>query len=108
MTVFTYSFAWAAHEVIAVNSDAIKKIDKEIEEIKKKESIPKQVNDTPENCPVDNLDKRRQKKCRYNNGGYCKYESKCRFIHPENCKNHLNDKKCEDNNCPFRHHKMCK
>ena len=62
----------------------------------------------PENSPVDNLDKLRQKKCRYNNGGYCKYESKCRFIHPENCKNHLNDKKCEDNNCPFRHHKMCK
>ena len=53
--------------------------------------------------------KRKRKKCRYYNRGFCKYATKCKFLHPtETCKVYLSDKICDKSDCDFRHQKLCK
>ena len=43
--------------------------------------------------------------CRYYDNGYCRFETKCRFVHPkENC----NQKKCQNSRCEKRHPKPCR
>ena len=49
------------------------------------------------------------KKWRHFNGGYCKYKGRCKFVHPrELCEEYLSNMKCEVNDCPHRHPKICK
>ena len=45
-----------------------------------------------------------REKCKYFNSGYCKYQDKCRFLHPkEEC-----DQKCKLKNCMKRPTKPCR
>ena len=49
------------------------------------------------------------KRCRYDNGGYCKYQNRCKFKHFQTvCEMFLKDGKCEDKNCDNRHPKICR
>ena len=83
--------------------DEIKRLDSEILQIKK-DSEENKVNDKL----IQNGDQKKRDKCKYYNGGYCKYKERCRFRHPgEVCKNHLTGK-CEVEKCPDRHPKPCK
>ena len=51
----------------------------------------------------DGVVNKTKKKCRYSNGGYCKYKEKCRFKHPTKiCEDHRKGK-CVGSRCPFRH-----
>ena len=99
-------------EVLVANSNAIKRIDREIVEITSKKSVPivdtleerigKEVNE------VNNVIKGKRK-CRYFNGGYCKYKHKCRYIHPKHiCDEFLKGQKCENKECSDRHPRECK
>ena len=101
-------------EVIVANSVAIKKIETEIIEITKKNNC--------ENVKKEDLEsftgvkkvksvmvKEGKKKCRYFNRGYCRYKSKCRYVHPERiCTEHDRNKKCDIKECADRHPKTCK
>ena len=52
---------------------------------------------------------RKTKRCRYFKRGYCKYNSKCRFVHPEgSCDDYLLNEKCEIRECNQQHPKQCK
>lgn len=103
--------------VIVANGDAIKRIDEEIKELTKKTDVIIQTEEavgsssreeTREGYDVSSRVTKR-KRCRYYNRGYCKYELKCRFIHPtEICKEHMQSKKCININCGGRHPKRCK
>ena len=99
-------------EALAANSDAIKRIDKEIVEITGKESVPNVdtlKNSTKDEIKEDNIAKKAKRKCRYFNGGYCKYKQKCRYIHPKDiCKEYIQNQKCEDKECLDRHPRECK
>ena len=131
-------------EVIVANSDAIRRIDKEIEKLSKKEtenvnitgekkdnditvksktkhtanqvmdvgtttSVDKALNGAIEKDYVDVVRKPRRKKCRYFDRGFCKFTSKCRYIHPENiCNSYRSIQKCDQRDCPNRHPKFCK
>ena len=45
-----------------------------------------------------------REKCKYFNSGYCKYQDRCKLLHPkENC-----DYKCKIKNCMKRHIKPCR
>ena len=45
-----------------------------------------------------------REKCKYFNTGYCKYQDKCKSLHPkEEC-----DKKCKQNTCMKCHLKPCR
>ena len=46
-----------------------------------------------------------REKCQhFNSSGYCKYQDKCRLLHPkEKC-----DNKCKLMNCMKRHNKPCR
>ena len=118
------------HESITKNGEAIKMLDKEIKHILEEKSnkeicrkelddaittlneeIIKIQNDKKENKVTGEVVntgelKKEVKKCKYNNTGYCKYKSKCRFRHPQVvCK----DIKCKGGNeCEKRHPKACK
>ena len=74
--------------VIVANGDAIKRIDEEIKELTKKteEAVGSSSREeTREGYDVSSRVTKR-KRCRYYNRGYCKYELKCRFMHPtETC-----------------------
>ena len=100
----------AIDAILVANSDAIKRIDKEIKSIvcdKTKVTVNK---DTEDNVVSEDNDKKIQRKCKFYNAGYCKYKHKrCRFLHPENiCKAYLKDLNCETKNCVDRHPRMCK
>ena len=72
-------------KVIAANAEAIKRLDEEL--IKKREGnvVKENRKDTNEmNGKNENNEKKKTKICRYFNRGYCKYKSKCRFVHPRN------------------------
>ena len=89
--------------VIEANSDAIKRIDVEILNIKndkaKADISDKNVKE------VTNKDK----KCKYFDKGYCKYKSECKFAHPDKiCKDYLEGRKCDLKTCKARHPKVCK
>ena len=49
------------------------------------------------------------KKCRYYNRGFCKYEGKCKFYHPEIvCEEYLQDGLCRQKKCEKRHPRHCR
>ena len=95
-------------EVIVANSDAIRRIEKEIKMITTAKSVVEIVKDTSEGGEV--VRNRKTQKCRYYNRGYCKYTEKCRFIHPKNsiCGEYLKNQKCDKEECCERHPKTCK
>ena len=98
-------------EIIVANADAIKRMDREMKEIKEKKQEQKAPIDTPENeiGDGDGEVKTVKKKCRYFNRGFCKYKTKCRFVHPKQiCQQHTKDNKCEKRYCQDRHPKTCK
>ena len=59
-------------KAIAANSAAISKIDKEIQTAAK---VTEDANNEDQNEVI------KPKKCRYNNCGFCKYKTKCRYTH---------------------------
>ena len=65
---------------MVANSEAIKKIDNEIEKMQ----------DASLKADLEKEDKKlenKKKKCRYSNSGHCKYKMDCKFSHPkEVCK----------------------
>ena len=90
-------------KVIAANNDAIKRIDSEILKIKSDEA--KADSDKHKDAKLKDTEKR----CRYYNGGHCKYKLKCKFVHAkEICKKVLDGKKCYEKACIGRHPKICK
>ena len=119
-------------EILVANSDAIKRIDKEIEsmvqnkakadetrakcsEEKHKKSELKTNFEAKGNAEKANGDGdnssvgKTKKKCKFFNRGFCKYSNKCRFGHPlDVCKDYLRDYKCERKECCDRHPKRCK
>jgi hypothetical protein len=66
--------------LVVANSEAIKKIDNEIEKMQ----------DASLKADLEKEDKKlenKKKKCRYSNSGHCKYKMDCKFSHPkEVCK----------------------
>ena len=105
-------------EVIVANADAIKIIKKEIakmEQAKYNEaSNDLHVTESREGHKDVLLDvkvdvKKKPKKCRYFNRGYCKYKTKCRFTHLLGlCSQYLQTGKCGKSECDKRHPKSCK
>ena len=52
---------------------------------------------------------KRRKKCRYNDGGFCKSGSNCQYYHSDIiCEKFLQDGKCSLTGCKERHPKNCK
>ena len=117
-------------ESISANSDAMKRLDKEIKNIlkdkNKKDNHKKEVDEAmsrldnkivqikvaakkSKDDTSNSSDKtQREKRCRYYNFGFCKYRGKCRFNHPkEVCQTYI-EGKCEDKSCQKRHPKACK
>ena len=101
-------------EVLAANSEAIKRIDREIAKRQNTETVNIAASVTPKEA-VDNARKdvvnvgQMTKKCRYFNIGYCKYNKKCRFYHPEHiCEDYLKYNGCENKECNKRHPRKCK
>ena len=111
-------------KAIAANSDAIMRIDKEIINLSKaKENISIRENleneiveevgvmDDPKDENGESVDEIsfNKKKCRYYNGGYCKFKNKCRYYHPGSiCQSWYGGKKCCQKECSCRHPKYCK
>ena len=99
------------NEVIDTNADAIRRIDQELKKSKFEsksgtKNTPKEGNDYTTEVVNLNMGKR---KCRYFNKGYCKYNQKCRFVHPSGiCTDYIENKKCEKEECSSRHPKQCK
>jgi hypothetical protein len=63
--------------IIAANVDTIKRIEQEMNELKRnqpKQKAPKDTNDKEINASVV---KSVKKRCRYFNTGFCKYTTKC-------------------------------
>lgn len=90
-------------QIIEANSDAIKRIDAEIVNFKNDKSKA----DSSE--IDDNKVEKKSKKCKYFNGGHCKYKSECKFSHPKDtCKLYLEGRKCDQKVCNQRHPKVCK
>ena len=81
-------------EVIAANSDEIKRIDNEIlmfQNDKAEADSNKKEDDKVENTA---------KKYSYFNRGHCKYKLECRFTHPEEtCETYLGGKICYEKLC---------
>ena len=100
-------------EILVANTDAIKRINKELLEVEGK--IKKQKLEEVESIksPIEiigNVVKQGMKrKCRYNNRGHCRYRDRCKYYHSENiCKTYLEYQKCDDKSCSDRHPKVCK
>ena len=113
-------------------SDIVKRLDKEIKNIlkdkPKKESSKKEVEEAikqleeevlklkeigkgskpSEDIQKPNDKEKSEKKCKYFNVGYCKYNEKCRFIHPKEICEKYPEGKCNGSNCLDRHPKPCK
>ena len=119
------------NKTIEKNTDAIKKLDEDIRNIlhdkTEKESKRKETDDAiiklkneiqsirnskeeTSDGTHDNLVKNKKDiKCRYFNCGFCKYKSKCKFMHPlEVCEMHMEGNQCKDSRCSKRHPKPCK
>ena len=87
-------------KAIAANSAAISKIDKEIQTAAK---VTEDANNEDQNEVI------KPKKCRYNNCGFCKYKTKCRYTHSKHiCKSHALNQRCEIKDCGDRHPVVCK
>lgn len=98
-------------EVLAANSAAIKRIDREIVEITSKKSVPPVDASTDSKDEVKEVDnvKKAKRKCRYFNGGYCKYKQKCRYTHPKDiCEEFIKNQRCDNKECSYRHPRECK
>ena len=120
-----------AEHCIVRNAEAVKRLDKEIETIvkdkSKKDDDKKRVDEAikrldeemvklrrDKKCdssekPLDTNEKRKkERKCKYFNCGYCKYKDKCKFSHANKvCEKYL-EGKCDGSECPDRHPKKCK
>ena len=49
------------------------------------------------------------RKCRYYNRGFCKFEQKCKFGHPKLvCEEYVQDGLCLEKKCPKRHPRHCR
>ena len=94
-------------EVIVENSDAIKRIDREMKQIMdKKCDTTNHDSDKDEEEPKDKVNKIQRRKCRYFDRGFCKFNNKCRFSHPDGiCKDYSKTHKCEKKGCPESHPK---
>ena len=92
------------------NSDAIKRIDKEMQEISAKQHVKETESDTIEKeVSDDDVKTTKRKRCRYFNRGFCKYKNKCRFVHPNKiCNIYLKNQTCNEKSCSDRHPKLCK
>ena len=86
-------------DVIALNSEAITRIDNE---------LLRMQNEKAETDPAkDDVIKAESKKCKYFNRGHCKFKLKCRFVHPtEICRTYLEGKTCYEKLCKSRHPKV--
>ena len=115
-------------EILVANSDAIKKLNSELAKVQdetkmvekkvvEKKGVEKKVvekkvvekkvveKEVVEKKVIEN----KRKKCRYFDRGYCKYTTKCRFIHPvQNCILYMEGMKCDRKTCEMRHPKVCK
>ena len=90
-------------EIIAANSEEIKRIDTEIMMFQNDKAV------ADSDKKEDNKVKNTAKKCKYFNSGHCKYKLECRFTHPEEtCETYLGGKKCYEKACKHRHPKVCK
>ena len=101
-------------EVIVANSDALKRIDRDMLRIRDTKPTTGSVCDAAKETTktvdqkIDTVHKM-TKKCRYFDRGYCKYNKKCRFVHPKGiCKDYLKSYKCERKECGDGHPKTCK
>ena len=97
-------------EIIVANSDAIKRMDKEIREINKKQIEDKSKIDATDEVIGEGVKAMQvRKKCKYKNRGFCKYKTKCRFVHPDKvCEIYLEKGTCDQRECSYRHPKSCK
>ena len=92
---------------IMANKEAISNIEKEMKEIAHKGFAREIIGDT-NNVQTSDAQKPKRR-CKYYNRGYCKYNGKCRFIHPsEICESHLAGQTCERSECSSRHPRTCK
>ena len=98
------------YKLLVANSDAIKRINKEIKELSKKDVVTDDRKDTLESINRGQEGESKSRKiCRYYNRGYCKYESECRFFHSSAvCQEHVNSGYCSKKECNERHIKKCK
>ena len=85
-------------------------MDKEIREITQKKTKDKSKNDAFDEDTVEGAKKVQvRKKCKYKNRGFCKYRTKCRFVHPDKiCEIYLEEGTCDQRECSYRHPKLCK
>ena len=99
-------------KVINANKDAIKRIDEEIKQIVENKLAGKtnDNNDKAKELVEENgINDKNRKKCRYYDRGFCKYNKKCRFLHPEGiCQEYLKTFKCSVKECCQRHPKVCR
>ena len=119
-------------ESISENSNAVKRLEKEIKSIEKdrnkNENNKKEVEGAIKRLDDEILlikkdakksdicmeaselgDKKKKViRCRYFNYGFCKYKEKCRFVHPKEVCGTYSGGKCEDSSCLKRHPKACK
>ena len=97
-------------EILVANSDAIKRIDKEIKSFVADKVSAHEPNNAEQTNPSRESERKSTKKCKFYNAGFCKYKlKKCRFLHPESiCKEYLKNMKCELKDCVDRHPKICK
>ena len=72
-------------------------------------AVDKASNDDIEKDCVEVVRKPKRKKCRYFDKGFCKFTTKCRYIHPQNiCNSYRSIERCDQSDCPNRHPKVCK
>ena len=85
--------------------DAIKRLDNEIVQLK---TCDKDTKLAEEMVNKSNDKQKKLKKFKYFNGGYCKCNEKCKFIHQDKtCQNYL-EGNCDGVDCPDRHPRACK
>ena len=99
-------------KVIDANKDAIKRIDEEVKQIVVNK-LDAKTNTASDKAKEDGgkirVEDKNRKKCRYYDRGFCKYNKKCRFLHPEGiCQDYLETLKCGGKECFQRHPKLCR
>ena len=114
-------------ESISANSDAVKRLEKEITSIikdknkKKVDEAIKRLDDEikdikkgamkvilGEEASIPYNKTTKDIKCRYFNGGFCKFRGKCRFNHPKEVCEIYKSEECDQSKCGKRHPKACK
>ena len=95
----------AIDKIIVANSEAIKRIDTEIQILVAAKDRTDVNNDVHNTDFGDGYVKKKQKKCKFYNRGFCKYKRKgCRFLHLQQiCKEYLEKLKCVNKDCGDRH-----